>query len=225
MPMQNAIRPVLTPAVLLIAAAGLSGCGRLDEPVRFETLAERIAAIPVDTEANYRTYPQSAEEAGLRPASAPLRVTVMEPHAMWDARDAMMGGAVDRVGPAIGPMAAEIARHQVQRQVGAAMQRASQPMTPVQQGTSLRPAGSVLQNQASQWVQLGAFSSQSAAQAAWSRLANGNARVVLQGMAPTFEAVEVEGRELVRLKVRAPTASARQICVAAQISDQWCHRS
>ncbi|QLQ13085.1 MAG: hypothetical protein HZY74_07005 [Brevundimonas sp.] len=105
-------------------ALSLAGCGELDEPVRFQTLAERVAAIPVDDQ---RTYPRSAAEAGLRAAPAPLQVAVMEPHDMWDARDRMMDAAVAQAVPVVAPVVARAASEQVRRQVNGAMRPAAAP--------------------------------------------------------------------------------------------------
>ncbi|WP_291840331.1 SPOR domain-containing protein, partial [Brevundimonas sp.] len=74
-------------------------------------------------------------------------------------------------------------------------------------------------------VQLGAFSSEQAARAAWSRLKSGAAGWALEGLSPTFEAVSVNGRDLVRLKVRAPAAGAAALCAAAGVDDPWCRRA
>ena len=229
--MQNAVRPVLAPVLCLSLACGLAGCGELDEPVRFQTLAERVAAIPVDGNPDYRAYPQSAVDAGLRSAQAPLEVAVMEPHDMWDARDRMVDATVARTVPAMAPIVAQAASQEIRRQVNGAMrpQRSLQPgrLTPDAEARlpPLRPAESVLTRSRSSLVQLGAYSSHSAAQAAWSRLSQGNARSVLANREPVFEPIEVNGRQLVRLKVRAPAGTAQQICAAARISDAWCHRS
>lgn len=228
MPMQNALRPVLASVLCLPLALSLAGCGELDEPVRFQTLAERVAAIPVDDQ---RTYPRSAAEAGLRAAPAPLQVAVMEPHDMWDARDRMMDAAVAQAVPVVAPVVARAASEQVRRQVNGAMRPAAAPATrftaPSEASPQppLRPAEAPARAGPNRMVQLGAFSSHSAAQAAWSRLSQGNAREALQDLSPVFEPVEVDGRQLVRLKVRASSESARQICAAARISDAWCHRS
>lgn len=229
MPMQNAFRPALAPSLCLVLGIGLSACGELDEPVRFQTLAERVAAIPVDGSAPDRPYPRTAQEAGLRPAP-PLQVAVMEPHDMWDARDQIVEGAVRRAVPVMAPVAADVASREVRRRVGAAMPSGTGqagrylPRRPADPLPPLRPAEApTLRNQTTT-VQLGAYSSYSAAQAAWSRLSRGDARAVLGRLSPVYEPVDVQGRELVRLKVRAPVGSAQSICAAARVSDTWCYR-
>ncbi|MEG0819439.1 MAG: SPOR domain-containing protein, partial [Brevundimonas sp.] len=67
-------------------------------------------------------------------------------------------------------------------------------------------------------IQLGAYGSQASAQAAWERLGQG-------GLSPVFEPVEVNGRRLVRLKVRAGSAQAKALCERAAASDPWCVRA
>ena len=79
------IRPVLA----CLAAATLSACGMVDaDPHRFENMAEAVAAIPLDEPREAAPVDavaaRTAAEAGLRPA---LKVEVMDPHALWDARD------------------------------------------------------------------------------------------------------------------------------------------
>ena len=67
---------------------------------------------------------------------------------------------------------------------------------------------------------MGAYASQASAQAAWERLGQGS-----QGLNPVFEPVEVNGRRLVRLKVRAGSAQAKALCERAAASDPWCVRA
>ena len=74
-------------------------------------------------------------------------------------------------------------------------------------------------------VQLGAYSSEASARAAWTRLKSGQAAWALDGLSPVYEAVDVGGRSLTRLKVRAPAAGAAAVCAAAGIDDPWCRRA
>jgi len=67
-------------------------------------------------------------------------------------------------------------------------------------------------------IQLGAYASQASAQAAWDRLGQGD-------LNPVFEPVEVNGRRLVRLKVRAGSTQARALCERVAASDPWCVRA
>ena len=73
-------------------------------------------------------------------------------------------------------------------------------------------------------MQLGAYSSEPAARAAWTRLKSGDAAWALDGLSPVYEGVEVGGRRLTRLKVAAPAAGAAAVCAAAGIDDPWCNR-
>lgn len=227
----NALRPALVGSTCLVLASSLTGCGELDEPVRFQTLAERISSIPVDGTGPQRAYPRTAEEAGLRPAAAPLQVTVMEPHAMWDARDTMVDAAVARAVPVVAPVATRAASEEIRRRVGAAMQTggANEHRYLSQSDTTplppLRPAEGRPAAQRSGLIQLGAFSTYSAAQAAWSRLSGGTESELFAALSPVFEPVEVNGRQLVRLKVYAPAGKASQICSAARVEAPWCSRA
>ena len=213
------IRPVLACA----AAAALSGCGMVDaDPHRFESMAEAVAAIPLDGQAKAspaRTQVvRTAAEAGLRPA---LRVQVMDPHALWDARDGGLRGMAEEQGQRFAAAAAPVMAEAMVRNVSARIDSA------VGQ-TGLRPAKAapaMTAARAGGLVQIGAYSSKAAAEAAWSRLASGGAAWAVDGLTPVFESVEVGGRQLTRLKVRAPAAGAAAVCAAAGIDDPWCHRA
>ncbi|WP_035293695.1 SPOR domain-containing protein [Brevundimonas bacteroides] len=198
------LRPVL------IGLLGLStgSCGFVEsDPNRFENLARSIAEIPLDGEA-----PATAAEAGLRPAfvtaqqvaqPGALRVEVMDPHALWDARDNGLRGAVESVAPAI----VEDAAPAVTRAVVQEATRATE---------ELRPQ-TVLET-----LQLGAFSSPDAARAAWTRIAE--AGDAISTLTPAFEAVTVDGHTLTRLKVAAPADAARAVCRAADAANLGCLR-
>lgn len=199
--------PPAAARVVLIAAAALalSGCGGAEgDPHRFENLAHRVADIAVPME-QPGAAPDSAR-AGLRPAHmAPLTVQVMEPHDLWDARD---GVVRDMARVAVAEVAA-----QVTSQV-------------TSQATGLRPALPARAIAAGRTIQLGAFSTEAAAQAAWTRVSQGPAARMLAGLSPAFEAVEVNGRRFTRLKVGPiPAESAAALCVAAQVADPWCRRA
>ena len=64
------------------------GCGSQDQGQgRFEALADHVAAIdvPLHPAAGAR---RTGAETGLRPAPfSPVKLAVMDPHDMWDARD------------------------------------------------------------------------------------------------------------------------------------------
>ena len=85
---------ILRPVLACLAAAALSACGMIDsDPHRFESMAEAVAAIPLDDEGG-----AAPAEAGLRPA---LKVEVMDPHALWDARDGGLRGLAEQQGQRI----------------------------------------------------------------------------------------------------------------------------
>ncbi len=202
------------PVLALLLATGLTACGVVEsDPDRFENLAERVAAIPLDrADAAAPAAPRGpvAGDAGLRPA---LRVEVLDPHALWDARDGVVQAASARVAAAAAPALVEGAVGEVRSRIDGATQRAS-----------LRPALRVVEDDRP-LVQLGAYSSEAAARAAWARLQAGPAAGALDGLTPVLEPVEVGGRRLVRLKTPAPAVGAAALCAAAGVDDPWCRRA
>lgn len=209
---------IIRPVVVLIAAVGLNACGMIDsDPHRFENFANSVAAIDLDG-SHAAAQPRTAAEAGLRPA---LRVEVMDPHALWDARDGL-DTAVERAAPrlvaAAAPAVADAVVHQVSARLDSASARAG--LRPV---LTSRPTTAPRANR--DLVQLGAYSSEASARSAWSRLKSGNAARALNGLTPVYERVEVGGRQLVRLKVATPAAGAAAVCAAAGINDPWCNRA
>lgn len=212
------IRPVLA----LSLTFGLGACGMVEsDPHRFETWARNVAAIPLDGQAAAAAAVtpaaapvRTAAQDGLRPA---LRVEVMSPHDLWDARDGMVQQASARVAEAAAPVVVDA----VVREASERIEQAAPRLRPAisQHQTSPRPSA------ARGLVQLGAYSSREAAQAAWSRLKSGAAAWALEGLSPTYEAVQVNGRNLVRLKVQAPGAGAAALCAAAGVDDPWCRRT
>lgn len=219
------LRPVL------VGLAGLStvSCGLVEnDPRRFESLAEAVADIPLE---GGSVPVRSAAESGLRPAlvraeavanPGDLRVEVMDPHDLWDARDAGLRGAVEQAAPALIAAAAPAMAAVVVEQV-AARRAQPRPEPGVVAGAvraAASPAGArplVLAT-----LQLGAFSSPEAARAAWTRIAS--AGQAIAGLSPRFEAVEVDGRTLTRLKVMAPEDEARAVCRAADAARLGCLR-
>lgn len=205
---------ILRPVLACLAVATLSACGMVDsDPNRFESMAEAVAAVPIEGEAApvEASTRRTAAENGLRPA---LQVQVMDPHALWDARDGGLRGMIDEAGPKMAEAAAPIVAEAMIRRTTAAVSAALPGRT--------EPAPAV-----GATIQLGAFSSETAARAAWSRLNAGPAARALNGLTPRYESVQVNGRALTRLKV-GPVAphSAAVICRAAEVSDPWCrHRA
>lgn len=217
------LRPVLVCLAALGAGLATSSCGMVDsDPHRFENMAESVADISLDSEtAHAIPVSHTAAESGLRPVvSGPIRVEVMDPHDLWDARDAAaMGlrGAVAHVIPVADTATETVKSARVERAV-----------TTVREPPAMRPvitreAPSVSAGPRTT-IQLGAYGSEAAAQAAWSRVNSGPARQALKGLAPIFEATQVQGRAYTRLKVAAPASAAMTICHAAQITDPWCAR-
>ncbi|RZJ31703.1 MAG: hypothetical protein EON85_02940 [Brevundimonas sp.] len=222
------IRPVLA----LFLTAGVSACGMVEsDPHRFESLANRLASVPVDGSRPADAAPAPIHTAGTAPRTAGglrsgLRVEVLDDMALWDARYGVMGEA----GPVVVEAAADEGRARLQRAVDGPALRRPAPIR-VAAAPTPRPASRPASAPAARplrsggLVQLGAFSSRQSADAAWSRLKSGGAGWALDGLTPTFEAVSVNGRDLVRLKVRTPAAGAAAVCAAAGIDDPWCRRS
>ena len=185
------------------------------DPHRFEQMAQFVADIPLEDGAR---PVRTAAEAGLRPAMAvteavvnpgALRVEVMDPHDLWDARDAGLRGAVEAAAPALIEAAAPMVAQGLVQRVSADMptRRVDPPVERAVQRTML---------------QLGAFASPAAAQRAWGRIADAGHGVA--ELSPVFEAVEVDGRTLTRLKVSAPIDAARAVCRAADAARLGCLR-
>ena len=224
---RRTLRPALV--CLALASVGLmtASCGVMDSPNRFQAMAEKVADIPVDGEPAAERV-QTAEEMGLRPAIAehadtasrgdePLRVEVMDPHDLWDARDGLRP-AMRRAAPAVVEAVAPVVARAVVQQAATRIEEAS--------AAGLRPAVISEPSPKAEMstIQLGAYSSEAAARSAWGRVSQGAARSALSGLSPHFEAVEVNGRPLTRLKVSAPADTAVAICRAAQVTDPWCAR-
>ncbi|GAW40027.1 Sporulation related domain protein [Brevundimonas sp. SH203] len=226
----EATRPVqIVPAVIaaLVGSAALSACGAANtDPHRFTSLADQVASVevPLTPGVGHSGPARSVEAAGLRPARfRAMRVAVMDPHAMWDARDDQAG--VRRVADDAG------LRDAVIRQVQPAVQAAAPIMirevattspaldrAPLRHDASLRPAPT-----GGRTIQLGAYSSPQAARTAWTRL---KASADLAALAPVFEPVEVQGRTLTRLKVGPVSREAAiAVCRAADVADAWCARN
>ena len=200
--------PLPRPILASVLAVALSACGGIEnDPNRFESMARAVAAIDVPMTPVSRDAPSvpalaTAAQSGLRPA---LQVQVMDPHDLWDARD---GVVQDAVRQAVVRTAAETAPMVTQAVVRQASER-----------VGLRPA---LPAAGSAVIQLGAFSSEAAARAAWAEIGKGGA---LAGLSPRFEAVEVNGKRLTRLKVGPiPAEAAAGLCRAARVVDPWCRR-
>ena len=214
---------LLRPVLACLAILTLAGCGGVDgDPHRFENMARAVAAIPLDGKAAPRAEARAAEAHGLRPALQPVRVEVMDPHALWDARDAGLRGVVEQAAPRLVEAAAPVVVQAVARDVS---DRAAAAVRVVDHRPALRSALPAKPAHGRRLVQLGAFSTEGAARAAWTRLKGGDASQALTGLSPVFETVQVGERRLVRLKVPVPASGAAAVCAAAGIDDPWCRRT
>ncbi|QTN20755.1 SPOR domain-containing protein [Brevundimonas sp. AJA228-03] len=215
---------MLRPVLLGLASLSTTSCGMVEsDPHRFESMAQAVASVPLDgSDQPLRT----ASELGLRPARVDaaavanpgaLRVEVMDPYALWDARDAGLRGAVEQAAPAMIEAAAPVVTRAVRQQV-------SDPAPTIRptRAVVVEPVRAAGATGPRETLQLGAFSSPAAARAAWSRIrAAGHG---LADLTPAFEAVEVDGRTLTRLKVTAAGNTVRAVCRAADAADLGCLR-
>ena len=195
---------VLRPVLLGAAGLLLNACG-LDasETARFETLAQKVADIevPLDPSRDAPAPTQVARADGMRPAlpASKLRVEVMDPHDLWDAREAGLRGAIVQAAPRVVEAAAPAVAEAVVRRAGDAVRRTT--------------------------IQLGAYSTPEGAQKAWADVKSGAGRRALNGLSPVFETVQVNGREFTRLKVGPiPVDAAATLCRAVEVTDPWCRR-
>ena len=198
----------LRKALIVAPFIALAGCGggmEADQG-RFESLARMVAAVdvPARGERSARLPAVTSADAGLRPA---VRVEVMDPHDLWDARDAGLRGVVEAAGPAVveaaAPALQAAAVGAVQRTTDQAIRRVA-----VASETTI--------------IQLGAFSSEAAARVAWSQVSTGAAARIAGGLEPSFTTVDVNGRTFTRLRVRAPAEQAAALCRLADVADPWC---
>jgi ABC-type glycerol-3-phosphate transport system substrate-binding protein len=209
------LRLVIRPALVLLAAAGLTACGAVEsDPNQFETMARSVADIPLDGATPAAASGATRPGGGMRPA---LKVEVLTPHALWDARDADLRDAVQTAAPRLAAAAAPAVVEAATEQVSGRVEQIRAQLRPAAHSAEALPPRAL--------VQLGAYSSEDAARAAWARLQSGQAAWALDGLSPVYEAVEVGGRTLTRLKVRAPAAGAAAVCAAAGIDDPWCRRT
>jgi hypothetical protein len=195
----KATRPALIALTLFVA-----GCGGGEGDGRFEALADHVAAIDVPLKSE---GPQTREGERRPGAFSPVQVAVMDPHDMWDARDAQ-SGLRTIVATASAPVA-QAAAPVMARAMG---EPAPGPLPPA----APAPASGAL-------VQLGAYGSESLARQAWARLSQAEA---LSNLTPAFETVEVAGRSVTRLKVTlGADHSPAEVCQAAGVDDPWCRRA
>ncbi|MBX9574409.1 MAG: SPOR domain-containing protein [Caulobacteraceae bacterium] len=192
------LRSLIRPVLVALAGSTVAACGAVEaDPERFENLARMVSDVPVSLE---RPGTTSTSGATALRKPQPVRVEVLDPHDLWDARD----GLAPAVVKAAAPLVAEAAVGEVRRQAA-----------------ELRPAVLPTRQGGTRLIQLGAFSSREAAETAWSKL---RGERVLSGLTPRFEPVTVGDRALVRLKVAAPADAAASICAAAGVDGPWCRR-
>lgn len=224
----KAPRPVLIAPALVLALAGaaaLSGCeAAANDPHRFRALADQVAAVdvPLTPAVQHSKAGGAGEPSGLRPIRfSAVKVAVMDPHAMWDARDDLAGvrrvahdaGLRDGVIPAADP-------------VGPAPLQTPDPAAPqLEAGEApiLSRAGPRRPEASARTIQLGAYSSPDAARQAWARMKTNRE---LATLSPVFEPVVAQGRTLTRLKV-GPVSNegAVAVCRALDVADAWCARN
>jgi hypothetical protein len=235
------LRPVLVCLVLSGVGLTTASCGMVEgDPHRFETLAEKVAAVRLDgsdsAPAGSVAAPslQTAAEQYLRPAtsvpsdqpSRGLRVEVMDPHDLWDARDGLRR-TIREESNAVAEAAAPMMTRAVVQQVSDRFSGARKPAEtarPVVTREVDAPRTAHTTTRAHTTIQLGAYSSEASARSAWTTVSTGKARQALAGLSPVFERVTVNGRAFTRLKVAAPATTATAICHAVAVSDPWCAR-
>lgn len=200
-----------------LLSTGLAGCGVSETDAnRFEVAASRIAAIPLEPKADdvaLQTAPKAIKD--------PLRVELMTPHQLWDARDGVKVRPAKLITLGEDDLASNVGEgtEPVSPVVRTGVQKAAE-MAPVLAKAAAQSAsnsGTQSGLQGGHMIQLGAYANQAAAQNAWGQLGT-----VTQGLSPVFEPATVNGRSLVRLKVRAQSAQARTLCDLVAASDSWC---
>lgn len=218
---------LLRPALVGLAGLAAASCGVVEaDAQRFESMAEAVAGISLEENpAGVR----DAASSGLRPAfvsaeavanPGALRVEVMDPHDLWDARDAGLRGVIEQAAPALVEASVPVVAAAVMERVAV---RTSAPRAePVNSRPVAPPAPVPVEAPMMTTLQLGAFSSPDAARAAWTRIAAAGDTVAT--LSPRFEAVEVDGRTLTRLKVVASQEAARAVCRAADAARLGCLR-
>lgn len=221
---------MLRPVLLGLAGLATSSCGMVEgDPHRFESMAQAVASVsldggsvPVWTAAENELRPAMVD-AATRADPGALRVEVLDPHQLWDARDAGLRGAVEQAAPAMIEAAAPVVAHAVMQQVSDRISTARPIPEQAPRPRVVRPAAVRFEPAARrETLQLGAFSSPAAARAAWGRISAAGEGV--SSLAPAFETVDVDGRTLTRLKVIASGDAVRAVCRAADAAEMGCLR-
>lgn len=200
-------------SVLLLASASLllssvAGCkGQTpDDQSPYARWAEQVSSIPLLPEADAPSLP-SAPKTTKDDAPAPLKVELLTPHQLWDARNGPLNVPTIEVNDAV---------------TTALKAAASQPPTASPAAPVTPASAPATSPSTTRLVQLGAFSSQQSAQTAWQRIANLNPS--FKALQPQYEQAVVGEKNLVRLRVYTSPQQALILCEAAGLTDPWCTR-
>jgi len=203
--MSRSLAFTVVPVLALLTAACDPATSK--DGTRYQQWAQTVSSIPLDPA---KGQDQPAQQ--ILPLAAPqktsseqrLRVELMTPHQLWDARNGPLKVPTMEVLENVSPT--ELVRASTSAGVTA------RPPVPEQPAAAAQPA---------KLIQLGAYSSEQSARTAWQRVQSslGNTTTALQ---PRYETVEVSGRQLVRLRVAATEAQALHLCQALASNDPWC---
>lgn len=199
---------LIAPALTLL----LSACDGsvASDGTTYENWAQSVSTIPLTPASNGGTAP--AKEIPLKAPPKPendnrLRVELLTPHQLWDARDGPLNVPTLQVVEVLSPAEAPVSAPQTRT-------------TPPQASTPQTPASDA----STKLIQLGAYSTEQGARQAWQRLKEASGNATLAGLQPQYQSVEVAGRQLVRLRVAASDGQARTLCQALASNDPWCQK-
>lgn len=211
------LRPL---SCLILAAVGISACSDANSGAQassYQSWAEKVATIPLTPIDDGDGKPTASplplfENPDAKPANKPLRVELMSPHQLWDLRD----------GPLKIPTI-EVAEGTTTAVVVSSQSPPGEPVVTTAPAANRETAPAPTSN--FRTVQLGAYGNEDSAREAWNRLASGSASEALKGLVPQFEPVDVNGRNLVRLRVSAREDRVQTLCESIASNDPWCARS
>lgn len=209
------MRPLSAFLFTALALAACDGTAAQDGGSRYQQMAENVATIPLQPAGSAQGgSPVSLPLLPARetPNNSPLRVELLSPHQLWDQRN----------GPLKVPEI-EVAEGTT-RPVPVLVSSPTAPAapTPAAPSATTSRTASPLEFRT---IQLGAFSSEDAARAAWQRILNGPNGTSVEGLSPQYEPADVNGRQLVRLRVIARQDRAQTLCATVASADPWCARS
>lgn len=210
--MSRSLTLIVVPAFVL----SLTACdtGSSSDGSRYQQWAETVSTIPLDpasAQADNAPNQISLEPSSREPSSRALRVELMTPHQLWDARNGPLKVPTMEVLENISPT--EIVRTAETAPSPARETRLPETVMASTAETSTAPT---------KLIQLGAYSSEQAARQAWQRVQSSVGTSQAGGLHPRFETVEVSGRQLVRLRVATTDDQARSLCQALASNDPWC---